>query len=67
MEFGLYAGTCSRTKETTIMSKQVTIDGEIKWYDYFLLDYDVYQFMDAVDDLKLNVGDKIKITISKAE
>lgn len=49
------------------MPEQVTFDGEISWYDFYLLDYNEEQFWDAVNALKLKVGDKIKITISKAK
>lgn len=49
------------------MQEQETIDAKIDWYDSYFLDYDADQFFDAVHALKLEVGDKIKITISKTE
>lgn len=55
------------------MSKQkdskteATIDGEVSFYDWYLLDYDVEQWMDAVDKLGLTYGDKLEITIKKKE
>lgn len=49
------------------MPEQITIDAKIDWYDGYFLDYDGEQFFNAVHALKLNVGDKIKVTISKAE
>jgi len=49
------------------MQQQVTIDGKVDWYDYFLLDYDTEQWIDACHSLNLKYGDKLKITISKTE
>lgn len=45
---------------------EATIDGKVEFYDYFLLDYDVGQWIDAVYDLDLKYGDKLEITIKKA-
>ena len=49
------------------MEKKVTIDGKVDWYDYFLLGYNIEQWIDACYSLNLKVGDKLKITISKDE
>lgn len=46
---------------------EVTIDGEVSFYDWYLLDYNVEQWMDAVDKLGLTYGDKLEITIKKKE
>ena len=45
--------------------KEVTIDGNVEFYDWFLLNYDTEQWMDAVDELGLQYGDKLEITIRK--
>jgi len=47
------------------MAQKVTIDGKVDWYDYFFLDYDTEQWMDAVHSLNLKYGDKILITLEK--
>ena len=44
---------------------EVTIDGNVEFYDWFLLNYDTEQWMDAVDELGLQYGDKLEITIRK--
>ena len=44
---------------------EVTIDGNVEFYDWFLLNYDTEQWMDAVDKLGLQYGDKLEITIRK--
>ena len=45
--------------------EEVTIDGNVEFYDWFLLNYDTEQWMDAVDKLGLQYGDKLEITIRK--
>ena len=64
---GATAKVGTRTSKITTMPEQITIDAKIDWYDGYFLDYDGEQFFDAVHALKLNVGDKIKVIISKAE
>ena len=44
---------------------EVTIDGNVEFYDWFLLNYDTEQWMDAVDKLGLHYGDKLEITFRK--
>ena len=45
----------------------VTINGSISWYDGFYLDYDEKELQQAINKMKLDIDDKIKITISKSD
>ena len=75
--FGILPGACASTENlrhnTARMiaealwpkCKVKTIDAEIGWYDRPLLDYDEAQFLEAVCTLELEVGDKVKVTITK--
>ena len=47
------------------MSEQATFNGEIDWYDGYYLEYDNESIHNAVNNLNLNVGDKVQITITK--
>ena len=46
---------------------EVTIDGNVDFYDWFFLNYDEEQWMDAVNKLGLKYGEKLEITIKKKE
>jgi hypothetical protein len=47
--------------------KSITINGSIGWYDGFYLDYDEKELQQAINKMKLDIDDKIKITISKSK
>ena len=40
------------------------LNGWIDWYDGPMFNYDVEEMVKMIEDNNLNVGDKIKITIS---
>lgn len=46
--------------------KHITINGNISWYDGFYLDYDEKELQQAINKMKLDIDDKIEITISKS-
>lgn len=64
---GVCAGILSFLDTLEEPVSEVTIDGEVDFYDWYLLDYNVEQWMDAVDKLGLTYGDKLEITIKKKE
>lgn len=50
-----------------ISEKEHVMKGKIEWYDHYLLDYDEDDFIDAINELNLNVGDDIEIVIRKKD